>query len=384
MACDFVPIPSSVEELLPEIGSRSEEIEAAGRIPPDLIAKLVAARVFRTSIPKEFGGDENSPAAQLEAFERIAITDGATGWCVMIGAAVGFLSGYLQTEGGSEIFADPKVITGGALAPTGRATPVDGGYRVTGRWRFVSGIEHCAWLVGGAVRSDAGSSGEGEVVWTFFPAADIEIRKTWRVSGLCGTGSHDMAVHDVFVPSRRTFTQRDTDPDRRRPEALYAFPILGLWAPAVSAVGLGIARAALDEVVRVIRRKVDTNNRTRVAQQSLPQFEIARAEAELRAARALLYGTVDEAWQDILHGKEVSLRQRALLRAAAAHATASAAQVVDTAYSIAGGTSLYLTSPLQRHFRDVHGVTQHAVNARAAFEAAGRVLLGFDAGVPLL
>jgi alkylation response protein AidB-like acyl-CoA dehydrogenase len=258
---------------------------------------------------------------------------------------------------------------------------------MNGRWAFASGSQHCAWLMGGClVQGPGGTEGSGDGVpdarVLLLPAGEVEIIDTWTVAGLCGTGSHDMVVTDAFVPASRAVALTSDAP--RQPGALYAFPLFGLLAVGIAAVALGLGRAAIDELTDLAGVKVPTGSRRRLAQRGAVQSEVAQAEARLRSGRAFLLDAVGAAWTSACAGDTISLEQRALLRAAATHATREAAATVDLAYEAGGGTSIYASSPLQRHFRDVHVVTQHTMVAPPTYELAGRVLLGIPTDTSLL
>jgi len=383
----------TARKLAPVIEPRRAEIEHGRRLPPDLVARLAEAGLFKLCVPRAYGGGEIEPEALVETLEAVARVDGSTGWCVMIGATSGMVAAYLPDEEARAIYGAPDVVTGGVFAPRGTATSVDGGFRMTGRWPFASGSQHCAWLMGGCLVRDAdgvdgardGSGdrdGGPDARLLLLPADEVEILDTWTVAGLCGTGSHDMVVNDAFVPASRAVSIV-ADPPRQQ-GALYAFPIFGLLAVGIAAVALGLGRAAIDELTDLAGAKVPTGSRRRLAQRGAVQADVARAEARLRSGRAFLLDAVGAAWTSARAGDAISLDQRALLRTAATHATREAATAVDIAYDAGGGTSVYATSPLQRHFRDVHVVTQHVMVAPATFELAGRVLLGIPTDTALL
>jgi alkylation response protein AidB-like acyl-CoA dehydrogenase len=255
----------------------------------------------------------------------------------------------------------------------------DAAYRVTGRWRFASGCQHCDWLMGGCIVQDGGSPHARMV---FFPVRDAEIIDTWTVSGLRGTGSHDMAVRDLRVPVARSVSITDDRPVA--PGPLYAFPIFGLLAVGIAAVAVGIARGALDEIEHLATAKTPTGGRRLLAERPTVQAQIAEAEATAGAARAFLSEVVDEAWHAARAAGAIPVPVRARVRLAATHATAAAARAVDVAYTAGGGTAVYAESPLQRAFRDIHVVTQHMMVAPATWELAGRVLLGLETDTTML
>jgi alkylation response protein AidB-like acyl-CoA dehydrogenase len=381
----------TARKLAPKIEPRRAEIERGRRLPPDLVAQLAEAGLFNLCVPRAYGGGEIEPEAFVETLEAVARADGSTGWCVMIGATSGMVAAYLPDDEARVIYgAAPDVVTGGVFAPRGTATPVDGGFRMNGRWAFASGSQHCAWLMGGCLvrgadAADGARAGRvdgPDARLLLLPAAEVEILDTWTVAGLCGTGSHDMVVTDVFVPASRAVSLV-TDPPRQR-GPLYAFPLFGLLAVGIASVALGLGRAAVDELAALAGVKLPTGSRRRLAQRSAVQADVAKAEARLRSGRAFLLDAVGTAWTVARTGDAISLEQRALLRTAATHATREAAAAVDLAYEAGGGTSVYATSPLQRHFRDVHVVTQHVMVAPATYELAGRVLLGIPTDTTLL
>ena len=215
-----------------------------------------------------------------------------------------------------------------------------------------------------------------------FPARDAQIIDTWNVSGLRGTGSHDIAVEDLFVPAERS-VWFSTDPVRRG-GSLYAFPVFGLLALGIAAVSLGIARGAIDDILELAGAKVPTGSRRPLAERSATQATVAQATALVAASRAHLRATVDEIWQTAPRGEAATLEQRARLRLAATQSVRDAAKAVDLAYECGGATSIYADSALQRRFRDVHVATQHILVAPATYELAGRVLLGLPADTEML
>jgi alkylation response protein AidB-like acyl-CoA dehydrogenase len=339
-------------------------------------------------VPRALGGGEIDPLTQIRVLELLAGADGAAGWCGMIGATTGVISAYLPVDVAGEIYGKaPDVVTGGVYAPKGTAITVDGGYRVSGRWPFASGCEHCEWLMGNSVIEEDGKprqlgNGAVETRLMFFPARDVHIIDTWSVAGLQGTGSHDMVVSDLFVPCERSVSLI-TDPPRH-PGALYTFPVFGLLALGIAAVALGIARSAIDALTRLAVGKTPTGSRRRLAERAVIQVEVAQAEAALRSARAFLTEIVAGAWETASAQKPISTECRALLRLAATHATTSAAHAVDRMYNAGGGTSVYDSCPLQRHFRDIHVLTQHLMVAASTYELTGRTLLGLEADTTML
>jgi alkylation response protein AidB-like acyl-CoA dehydrogenase len=368
-------------DLVSAARAAADRAERARRLPPELAAAMARAGVFRLTVPRALGGREAPVSTLLGVLEALAHADGAAGWCAMIGATSALVSAYLPEEHAQAIWgANPDVITGGVFAPSGTAADDgDDHWRITGRWRFASGCQHCDWLMGGVL---VAVEGIPQARLALFPASDARIIDTWDTAGLRGTGSHDIAVDDLRVPRTRSVSLVGDRPRAAGP--LYAFPIFGLLALGIGAVALGIARRAWDELLALAGTKTPTGMRRPLAQRSAVQAEVAAATAELESARAWLCDTVAAAWNGALRGGALDLATRARLRLAATHATAAAARVTDRMYGAGGGTAIYADSPLQRCFRDVHVVTQHMMVASPTLELTGRVLLGVDADTSML
>lgn len=378
-------ISKSIQDLLPAIRARRQEIEQARRMPRDLIEELRKTGMFRLSVPRAIGGEEARPVDIMRAIETVATADGSTGWCAMIATGNNVASGYMRESGAREVFADAAAPTAGIAAPAGKAVRVAGGVRVSGRWPFASGITHCEWVWAGCLVMEDGrprmTPHGPEIVHVCMPVSEVVIHDTWHVSGLCGTGSNDFSATDIFIPEQRIFAL--LDPSGHRPEPLYQMPPLGLFVYQVVCVGLGIARSALDDLAELAQAKVPTLYTEVLADKAVVQVELARAEAALGGARSFLYDTVEDMWQSVCAGQPPTSRQLALGRIAATHAAETAAAVTRTVNTLAGGSSIYSTSSLQRHARDAEAITHHFTVAPHTWEEAGRVLLGREPIAPV-
>lgn len=358
----------------------ADQSERDRRLAAPVVSALREAGLFRMLVPRELGGAEAAVADLVACIEAVAAGDGSAGWCLMIAATTGITAALLPPEGAREIHGDPGSITGGMLMPRGTAVRVDGGYRVTGRWAYGSGSPHCTWLLGGVtVVDNTGATetlpgGHPHLRMAFFRAGDYVIHDTWHVSGLRGTGSHDYEVTDLFVPEHHTVAFSGTQAWAKGP--LYRFPMYGLLALGVGAVALGLARAAIGELARLAGSKTPTGSRRVLAERAATQAGLAEAEALLRGSRAFLFEAVGGAWGAAEQGQPLSLTDRAGLRLAATHAARACARAVDICYDLGGGTSIYESSPLQRHFRDIHTLTQHVMVGQPTYEVVGRVMLG--------
>jgi alkylation response protein AidB-like acyl-CoA dehydrogenase len=365
----------------------ADEGEQARKLARPVVDALIEAGFFRLCVPRSVGGGEADVAALVAACEELARGDAAVGWCIAVMSTAGMVAAYIPEEEAGEIYGPADSVVGGVFAPRGRAVAEDDGYRVSGRWPFSSGVDHCDWLLGGCIverdaKPELLEGGRPDVRLCLFPASEAEVIDTWSVSGLRATGSHDIALADAIVPAKRTASVISQDPVAAGP--LYAFPVFGLLALTIAGVALGIGRAAIDDIVELAGGKTPTASTRKLAERATTQSQIAQAEAGLRAARSFLYSAVGDAWQAAVAGAAVSVEQRVALRLAATHATTASAAVVDAAYNLGGGTSIYETSPLQRRFRDVHAATQHMLVGWATWELTGRLLLGLPTDVAQL
>jgi alkylation response protein AidB-like acyl-CoA dehydrogenase len=364
--------------LLAEIADRAAAMEEARRLPADLAARMAAEGLFRIAMPRALGGAELPPAGIVATIEAVAAADASAGWCVMIGATTNLSLAWLPTPVAAMVAASPDTITGGVFAPMGRAAHTPDGWRATGRWSWASGSANCSWLFGGCLLTADGkpvtlADGRPDTRMLLFPRDAVELIDTWQVAGLKGTGSGDMAVHDLLVPHDHTVAL--TAPPVAG-GALYLFPVFGLLALGIAGVASGNARAALDLARQSLAARRPLGSARSAAERATVQAEIATAEARLTAARALLFETLHTAWDTAASVGEVSLETRARLRLAATHMVRTGADVARTAYDLGGGAALFLENPLQRRFRDAHAMTQHVMVQPATLELAGRVLMG--------
>jgi alkylation response protein AidB-like acyl-CoA dehydrogenase len=375
---DPAQVLAAAEQLAPTIADRAPDVEAARRIPPDLLDELLAAGCFRILIPRSHGGAGADLATGMRMNERLARADGSVGWTVMIGAAAwGDLAALPRATFDALFEHGPDILAAGAFNPTGHIVAEDGGYRVNGRWGFASGCEHANWLFGNSVEGVA--DGMPQLRIAVFTPDEVTIEDTWDVSGLCGTGSHHFRVDDVFVPTDRTFRPFVDHPSIDEP--IVRIPPPTVIPLLISSVALGIARGALDDVVALAAEKVPLLSPAPLATDPAFHVDLATADTDLRAARALVYELTHEVWAVATAGGELSMDLRARVRAAGAWCAVRSAAVVDSAYRSGGGTSLYADSPLQRRLRDIHALTQHFLVRRNTLATAGAVLAGQDVQV---
>jgi alkylation response protein AidB-like acyl-CoA dehydrogenase len=356
--------------------ANADEAERTRRLPPRTVDALVASGLMRMCVPRVYDGPEADPVTLVSAIEEVARADGAAGWCTMIAATTSSLSMFLPASAARQIYGDPTSVSGGVFAPNGRGVREGDGYRVTGRWQWGSGTQHCQWILGGAACDD------GSFRLCYVTPDDVTFHDTWHTGGMRGTGSLDFSVDDVYVPVERTVQPGVDKPVVDVP--LSRFPNFTLLASGVAAVGIGVAWRAIDEVAGLAGSKRPQFSSRTLAQSGFTQIEFARAAAELRAARALLHYELAGAWESACGGRNVSVERRVSIRLACSFAAETCARVADRAYTLAGGTAVYDTSVLGRCLRDAHVVTQHIMTAPKLYETLGKAMLGLDADTAML
>jgi alkylation response protein AidB-like acyl-CoA dehydrogenase len=367
-----------VRLLGPDITERAPEIEAGRRVPPALVDQLREAGCFRLIRPTSHGGVGASLPEAMRVFETLARADGSTGWTVMIGAGSWLDLANLHRATFDALYLDhPDAITAGVFSPSGSATPVDGGYEVTGRWGFASGCEHADVLFGNCMEGVV--DGVPQLRIAVFSPEQVVIEDTWTVSGLSGSGSHHFHADRAFVPADRTCSPLAHEPCLDDPIVrLPPPPTLGL---VLGSVALGIARGAVDDILALAGEKVPLLSPTTLAGNAVFHLDLANADTELQAIRALLYDGAEELWTAAVEGEPLSMETRARMRAAGVWSAEHAATVVASVYRAGGGTSLYATSPLQRRLRDINALAQHFLVRRDTLVTAGAILAGQDVEV---
>ncbi|HTO55548.1 MAG TPA: acyl-CoA dehydrogenase family protein [Myxococcota bacterium] len=362
-------------ELRPFVAGFAARAEADRTLPLDLVQALSRAGLFRIAVSRTVGGAETAPREQILAIEAISEADGAAGWTLMIGIEVlGFASALLRPDVAEEVIAkQPDAIFCGALNPLGRATPVAGGFRVSGQWPFASGCQHSDWFWGQCI-----VEGQERTVEVLVPRSDFQVLDTWHVAGLRGSGSHDVELRDVFVPER--FTTGVGRGPIHETGPLFRMPPFSRLAYNKLGVATGIARGALDAFIELASERVPRGMRAPLRERRFAQESVVEAETLLRSARAFAFEAVEELWAEVLAGREPTAKQRALVQLACCKAVSASARAVEIVHAAAGTAANPLGSPLERRMRDVHVVGQHIMVSPALIEPASRVLLGLPSG----
>jgi 3-hydroxy-9,10-secoandrosta-1,3,5(10)-triene-9,17-dione monooxygenase len=386
----FDELLARTRALVPVLRERAPRAEELRRLPDETIADLHASGLFRVLQPARVGGSELPFRSLFELTAVIGEGCGSTAWVLANLAAHHWLLGMWHPEAQEEIWGQSpdSLISSALIFARGRARRVPGGYRLSGRWPFSSGIDPSSWNMFGAIVADE-ETGASEPRMLLVPARDYAIIDTWHVIGLAGTGSKDVEVADVFVPAYRALsTERIRGGPNRgsevNPGALYKLPAVSLFAFAIAGVSLGIARGAIDHYARTTRTRLSAYTGKNLADFASLQIRLAEAAALADAAEAIVLRDCDEATRITEAGIVPSLEQRARYRRDGAYAATMCTRAVDLLFTATGGGAIYARNPIQRAFRDVHAANAHYVLSWDVNAAVyGRVALGLPPDAPL-
>ena len=370
----------ALDTLLAEVRARRGEFSANQQISADVVGLMKKAGVYRACVAKRFGGDEVSPMAFLKLVEAISVADGSAGWVASFGVSAMYLAS-LPVDTLAQMYADgPDPVFSGMIFPPQTAVPVEGGLKVKGRWSWGSGSTGADYI-GVGIKVDNGADTAGLPLVAVMPAAKARIERNWDVSGLKGTGSHDVVVDDVVVAREWTFV-RGAKPNLDGP--LYRYPAMALAAQVLAVVGLGVGRAAIDELLSYAVTRGSITGAPNLADRPNVQNDIARAEAQLRSARAFFYEATEEVWDSLQRGDEVTRHQQTMLRLAASHAARAGHDVAYAVYRMSGTQGIWANSAVAHFLNDAMIVPQHAFLADGTFQSVGKVFFGLTppAGFP--
>ena len=370
-------ILARAQALAPHLRERSADIERARRLPDDIVDMLRGTGVYRMGFNREWGGPELSSVQQLEVIEALSYGDASVGWCAEIGSHTGLFASYLTRSVAREMFTGLDTITAGTLFPVGRADRVPGGYRLSGRWTFGSGVSHCDWVISGAFvhrdgRPEPSPNGDPHDSRLFLVrAADVTVVDDWHPTGMVGTGSCDYTIEDVFVPEEHSLsfdTVLDPSGPHTQPEAFMRY---------MPGVPLGVARAALDHV----RELVTTRARggVRWADDPLAQMTIAECEVDLAATRHGVCGALRRLAEVLAAGgtlDDLTRDERAALPLSRMHSFRVARSIVTRLYDLLQTAAIHRSSPMDRWLRDTTTMCQHVFAQDRILQSGGAHLLG--------
>ncbi len=367
------------------IRAMRKESEEARRLAPQVVEGLISAGLCRLAIPASLGGHETEPKVVLQILEELAGADASVAWIVWINQFVGLASRYSSDSVRTELFSDTRRLFAGSTRPSGKATVVENGFGVSGRWALVSGCEFADWIPVMCVVIEGSeprmlSAGGPETRMAYLPKGSYRILDTWDAGGLRGTGSHDIVAHEVFVPAQWTFSFTEPAQDDR---PLSRMPFFATVCAGCAALCLGIAQAATDSLLELAASKIQVDPFPGMRDRPWVQTLVASSAAKLASARLLLHATLGDLWAACTKGTPVTDTQRARLWESGHHAAHVSKAVVRSVYEAAGTSALYVDCPIEQAHRDIHAVIQHVVFAPLWLEAAGQVRLGLTPQNPI-
>jgi indole-3-acetate monooxygenase len=377
----------AAREVAPIIRAHSQEAERERRLSQPVLHALGETGLLRMSTPSSLGGLETDPVTRALVVEEIGRHDSAAAWTLENPLDWAFLCCRLPDEGAEEIYSrGADILIAGQFGRPLSATSTNGGYHISGRAPFVSNCHDADWILSTVcVDDDECAVGKPGMRIVYFPRDECEIIDTWDVMGMRGTGSNDISVTDVYVPTSRTFPMvPDFEPGSHYRGPLYRLPLVAAPASGIPTPMLGVARRALDEVTELARTKTPVASSDLLNERASAQVQLGQAEAMLRSGRLLLLDTLSQAWQRCLDGETHTLEQKADLLLAMAHAMSSAVHAVDLACSIAGTTAFRATNPLERCFRDVQTMRHHVFASEQRYGTFGQVRLGVPPDFPVV
>ncbi|MFH9671762.1 acyl-CoA dehydrogenase family protein [Streptomyces sp. NPDC017405] len=369
-----------VEKLAPVIEENRERAERERVTPRPVFEALRDARIPRMWVSRQFGGEQLSIETGSAVIQALARLDASIAWQMGVQGAIGRLSDYLPESTARTLFQDSDGLVVGGVNPSGHAEAVEGGYVLSGEWAFASGSAHADWLVCAAHVTDGGTvrrTAAGPALrMLFIPRSDAAIRDTWYTVGLRGTGSNHYHVDQVYVPEEFTVDGADMHrPPADRPARAYPIGYYDFGPFTSASTALGVAQDAVADFKALAARKTATGASSSLATSHTVQEKLARAQAEVHIAETLL---AHAAAQATAHGTDGGDALTALVRLTAATVAEKAVAAVDSLFTLAGATSVYATSRLERCFRDVHSATKHITLSPMHFETVGQYLLGGD------
>ncbi len=385
----FDELAARAHALIPVLRQRAQRAEELRRIPDETLHDLHASGLFRMLQPKRVGGSELSYEAIVQLTAIVARGCGSTAWVLSNLANHHWMLALWPRAMQDEIWGkSPDTLVGSALMfPAGHAARDGKGFRLSGRWKFSSGIDASGWcMLGGIV---ANAEGELPEYYVFIlPKPDYKVLDTWHVAGLRGTGSEDVEVTEAFVPEYRAMpiaALKGGIAPGGETAPLYQLPVFDMFPYVVAGVSLGIAQGAIETFVEDIRHRITAYSTTLLADYATTQARLGHAAAATSAAERILVGNCREVMNLAAHQIMSVPDQKIRLRRDAAYAAHLCTEAVDLLFGAGGGEFLYNQQSIQRNFRDIHAANSHyALAWDIATTMAGKSLLGIAADSPTL
>jgi alkylation response protein AidB-like acyl-CoA dehydrogenase len=384
-------LEKTAREIGPEISNYVDEEENNRRLSPPVVKALRNAGFFKLFLPEALGGLEADPVTTARVIEEVARHNTAAGWSLMVANTCPMMLVRLSDEGLSAIYGDnPEAFIAGSVHPPMNATQVKGGYSISGRNPLISNVHEAQWLMVLAFVMEQGQmkmhDGHPEMIVAVMKASDCEIIDTWQTIGMKATDSNDVHAKDVFVPEYLSFPLNpELAPNPRFTGALYHFPASGaniacLFPP----VSLALARNAISELKALAENKTPLGSMVPIRQKGITQRKLGIAESLVQSSRAFLYEAIEECWEKVKAGRDITREEKARLLLAATHTNQSCTRAVDLMYSAAGSTAIYTRNKIAHYFTDAQVLKQHGFVNESRYETAAQMYFGLPADLPLV
>ena len=354
--------------LLPALRERAAKAHEDCMVPVETVAEMQAAGLFRVLQPKRYGGFEMDPETFYEIQMILAEACMSTAWIYGVIAVHNWQLGLFDPQAQDDVWKkDSSVLISSSYQPKAEVTPVEGGYRIKGRWGFSSGVDHCQWaFLGGLIPS---SDGHGAPEYRTFlvPRGDFEVLKVWDTMGLRGTGSHDVVVRDAFVPAYRTHKAKDgfavTSPGLKVNSApLFKLPFGQIFVRAVSSSSIGALQGALDAFRDYASKRVSSNDFSRTSDDPVAQMIAADTAIAIDEMKLTLFRNFKVLSDKVKTGQPLDLEERIRFRYQSARVVDQCAKLISQMFYSCGAQGIYRDSPLVRTFLDIHTGRTHIAN----------------------
>ena len=381
MQIDHDEIMRRVAAISPTLAEHSHECNVARKLTDESMAAMVEAGMFRIPQPRRVAGYELSLRTLADAVTSLSQACPSAGWVLMVMGAHHWCLGSFPEPAQDEIFGDGRDgLVAGTLSSQGTSRPVDGGFRVEGRWQFCSGVDHAHWVILGC----ADAATHRLSIHVVVPRADLEVDDTWHVMGLQGTGSKDIVAHNVFVPAHRAIDTRilfrGASPHAaNHPTNLYRLSAEAMLSVSVSTAVLGSAKFALHQFVERTKERRVVLTGARKAEHGPTQVRLAETAAEIHSADLLIHDILGEFDRLMTTGATFDNDHRVRAKWQAAYAAELCRRAVARMFSGSGAHAVYTPSALQAAFRNVNVGAQHAsIDFDNSAEQYARARLGLS------
>ncbi|MFC4931475.1 acyl-CoA dehydrogenase family protein [Massilia sp. GCM10023247] len=390
MTPDAVRLIEAARALVPKLAARASDAERAGMVPHETIREMQEAGLFRVLQPRRWGGYELDPRVFYQVQMTLAEGCMSTAWIYGVIGVHNWQLPLFPEQAQQDVWGkDSATLIASTYMPVGKAEPVEGGYRFSGRWQFSSGVEHCQWIfLGGLLPKRDGTPGFEHTTF-LLPASDFKVEHNWDVLGLRATGSHDIVVDNVFVPEHHT--QRTNDhsdagcPGRALNTApLYRIPFTQVFQRAVSSACIGALQGAIDDFRRRAAAHVGKHG-GKTAEDPNAQIAVSEAMMTVDALKLVLMRNFGRIVDCAISGERMPVEERLMQRAQAAQVPKQCAQRVDELLRASAASGTYKTNPVERILRDIYQSRGHIANNTDAYARShGAVMLGMPNADPFV